>query len=254
MKLLSTVALSVTLVACGGGGGGGPAPTPVVPVTPTAPAQIAALNVWKSLMVAGGNWSSTGKGSDGATYDITTVVTPAAVATLIDNNFGTIVSNKTYNASNITTTTRKNGAMVGSDTRLFYLDVTTAEIKYLVDPSGPSCSKAKSSSAPPVSAVLNGSGLLFTGEETVYKDSTCSSSHYQNYSGDGSLTWSYEYEPNVPLFCINYTMSKDWLGDGIARRTTVQATCLEVTPSSTVGGKIRMSVSDTGFTLLAKNY
>lgn len=251
MKILSILALSCALVACGGGGGTTDVPAPAV--TTPAPAQLSALNAWKALMTTGGTWSTSGKGSDGATYDLTTVITPKGLAALKTRTgyepVGAAIPSTNFNSSEVVTTTRKNGALAGSDTKLFYLDQTTTAIRYLIAPSLPSCVPADSNGQVPSTSALNTSGFMFTGYDNAYSNSICYSNPFAFGGTTYRLTWSYESEMSLPLFCLNYT-TRTW---GQAN-TTVQSSCFETNAAGMIGTKARLSVTSGTFTLVSKNY
>ena len=251
MKLISTLALSCALVACGGGGGGSTLSSTVV-ATP-APAQLSALNAWKSLMTSGGNWSTTGKSSDGASYEITTAIAPAVGASMSDSRDvkspTAVPPQKPYNMVNLTTTTRRDGKLAGSDTRLLYLDLATFGLPYLVNPAHPSCIPAKSSGLVPVITGLNTSGFLFTGVNNVFTASPPRCADNEFFSNTTyRITWSYESDANLPLFCLNVTST---LSTGVA---TVESSCFETTAAGAIGSKARLSVTSGTFTLISKNY
>ena len=249
MKILSILALSCALVACGGGGGG-TTDVPAPAVTTPAPAQLSALNAWKALMTTGGTWSTSGKSSDGSTYDLTTVITPKGVAALKTvtgfEPVGAAIPSTNFNSSEVVTTTRKNGALAGSDTKLFYLDQTTTAIRYLIAPSLPSCVPTDSNGQVPSTTALNTSGFMFTGYDNAYSNSICYSNPFV-FGTTYRLTWSYESESSLPLFCVNYTTTKS----GVA---TVQSSCFETTAAGAIGTKARLSVTSGTFTLISKNY
>ncbi len=253
MKILSILVLSCALVACGGGGGGS---TDTSAPAAAAPAQLSVLNAWKSLMGIGGTWSTSGKGSDGATYDITTAIVPKGVASL--NNpkdisgmepKGTVFPRTNFNAVEVTTTTRKGGVFAGTDTKLIYLDQATSAIAYMIAPDLPSCIPPGSVGQVPGTSALNTSGFLFTGYDNAYSNSICYSNPFAVYGTTYRLTWSYESEIGLPLFCLNYTTTT-W---GKAN-STLQSSCFETTALGVIGAKARLSVTSGAFSLISKNY
>lgn len=251
MKLFCAIAFSLTLVACGGGGGGGDAPSPTPAATPQL-ADLAVLNTWKSLVSSGGTWSTGGVASDGVRYDLTTVVRPRGTAEFrLSNGFLVDPTPYTpYDSVEVTTTTRRNGVFVGTDTKLLYLEKSSLGVAVIIDPASPSCIKAvgptRAVSSFPALSSPNTSGLIFSGEAYVFSDRTCSDSNGLIGAPYHRLTWSYEGDNGLPLFCINYTQSR-------ASVTSLQSSCFEA-GAAAVGGKARVSVSSGSFSLTSRNY
>jgi hypothetical protein len=252
MKSVAVVLSALMLVACGGGGGGNSPSVAVVPPVP-APAQLSALNAWKSLMTVGGTWSTAGKSSDGSNYEITTAIAPAIAATISDSRDfkgllidTSVLPKKPYNLVTITTTTRRAGTLAGSDTRLLYLDLSDFGLHYLVDPAASSCIPNESSGLVPVATGLNTSGFLFTGVDNVYSKSICYANQFFRATRY-RLTWSYEADANLPLFCLNVSSTQ-------SSATSDQLSCFETTAIGVIGTKARISVTAGAFSLISKNY
>jgi hypothetical protein len=244
MKKLSLILFVSVLTACGGGDSSSP--------TVEAPAQISALNAWKALMTTGGNWATAGRSSDGQSYDLNVSVAPAIAATMSDTADipgiileGTVFPKNPYNMVSMTTTTRRNGVLVGSETSQLYIDKTTYELSYIINPAGPYCARSSSKGLVPVTTAPNTSGFMFVGDENVFRNSVC----YENAVIGGNsynITWSYEVDSSLPLFCINVTSK--------SRATKKEALCFETNASGVIGPKARQTVSMDGFSLTSKNY
>jgi hypothetical protein len=237
-QLVVALAAAV-LTACGGGGGdagGGPPPPP--PPPPPAPTSINAALAWRNFLVTTQSWTVTGVGSDGQTYTLGLVLTPGP-------NQMFPVNGLTYATSESELSLRIGNLGVLTATSVSYFDSTSyilAGTRNIENADPATCSVATASTVPPGSAAIGTSGAL----QTFNDLNGCLTNSPS--AGSSTTTWSVESENNVTFFCQN-TRFRNTSG----AETASGSTCVQSAADGTLGAKARISMTQPGFTLTARN-
>jgi len=232
---------AAVLAACGGGGGspGGAAPPP-------PPAVNFSVNAaWRNVLTSTRRWTVSGTASDGLDY-VLTIQMQANASGLFDPLAAS------YPHSDAAVQLAQGGTIVNSGLNQSYYDantfglVGTANSANVIGGMITSCSVATSASVPPTTAIVGGTGPL----ATLNQYDGCLPPAQSTQVGTSTLSWSLETDSVTALsyFCMNSTV----LGStGMLFAT--ESDCLEVATDGSLGTHARISVTQGGFSLTARN-
>lgn len=231
MKLLSTTLL-VTAFLAGCGGGGGDAGVPG-----TASYAVAAAN--HNLLTSGGQWTTTGTGSDGRTYRFTIASQP------LPNGVFALTGTTTARAQQTVTFELVGGTSVTTGSTQYFDATTDALIGDYSSDDG-ICTRTDGNVALPATAAVGSHGTLYTESEL----SGCNSS--STVVSADTVTWSLENDGGVILMCEN---SASPYVTGTTANGTI-GLCVEINAAGVLGSRARVSVNVPGlpFSLTTKNY
>jgi hypothetical protein len=215
---------ALLLAACGGGGGD------------SAPPQSYALDAAQGhLLTEPSSRTMTGTGSDGQTYTITLAFTPLAAAPFPVNGIVSSVVRQTM------TVTSPAGGTGSVDLSIFFNAPDLALVGW--DYGDGTCSLGTASTALPTTASLGTGGPLFVQSDL----DGCTGGAAP--VGTSTTRWTLESDGGVSLLCWNMT-AKDLTGAANGQLVS----CFEVNPDGTLGGKARFSISDSTFSISARNF
>ena len=231
MKLLSTTLLVAAILAgCGGGGSDAGVPG-------TASYAVAAAN--HNWLTSGGQWTTTGRGSDGQNYSLTFSSQPLA------NGVFALTGATTARTQQSLTFAVVGGQSITSGVVQYFNAATDALIGDF-DAGEGSCSRTDTNGVLPATAAIGAGGTLYTESLLASCNPTAAV-----VSAD-TVTWSLENDGGVILMCQN-SVSPEAAG------TTSSGTvglCVEINGAGALGSRARVSVSLPGlpFSLTTRNY
>ncbi|CAN5718854.1 hypothetical protein BH11PSE8_BH11PSE8_35750 [soil metagenome] len=231
MKLFSTTLLFTAFLAgCGGGGGDSGVPG-------TASYAVAAAN--HNLLTVGGQWITTGTGSDGRTYRFTIKSLP------LTNGVFALTGTSSARAQQTITFELIGGTSLTTGTTQYFDAATDALIGDLNTDDG-TCTRTDSNVALPATAAIGSQGTLYT--ESLL--SSCSAG--ATVVESDTVTWSLENDNGVIQMCQNSVSPYD---SGTSANGTV-ALCVEINSAGALGSRARMSINVPGLplSLTTRNY
>jgi hypothetical protein len=226
----ATVALAALTVLTACGGGDDDAGLPL-----NTPYAVQEAN--RQLLVTGGSWSATGRGTDNRIYRLSMTIQPLA------NGVFPVTGVNARRASQTLTLTADGVApVVAVDTLYFALD-SEARIGARHDDNV--CSVATGNFNLPTTAVAGGTGNLYT------DSSLASCAPNAAVTGSSTVRWSLTREVGFTMFCTLANVV-DNIGDGSG---TVDL-CVEITPDGTLRNRVQLGVqlTELGFGLNARNF
>ena len=233
--LLCGLAGAMLLAGCGGGGGD----SGVVPPTTDFNARAA----WQNLLLTGGSWVVTGRGSNGSDYEATLTIAPVAGADVLFPPNAT-----TYARTTITSTLKENGVSLGTGVNEYFRDagLLVRGIRGTPPGSTSNCALATASVLPPTAAKVNASGALMTLNDLT----SCTLNAPAN--GTETATWSIEFERAFVFLCLN-SVSRD----ATNQIASTENDCVQIVEDGTLGTRSRITISfpgSPGFNLVARNF
>ena len=230
-RIASVCGLTALLSACGGGGDSGSSGF----IAPTDDFNV--FLAWRNLLTTSRTWNVSGVGSDGRTYDITLAIAPGATSIFP-------VTGTTAARSDTTVTSNVSGVGSSMGQQQIYFDGTTYAMVGIRNSSSVGSANCDvvtgAPSVPPSAVKVGSSGALATLDEL--NDCTNSAT-----VGTITVTWSLEFESGTTYFCSN-TTERDLSSNVLSR----ESDCLQVNPDGTLGAKARVTVVQSGVTLVAR--
>lgn len=229
------LACAALMSACGGGDDDSGV-SPFIPPTD----DFATLAGWQNLMGAGGSWTVSGTGSDGALYEATLQIAPAPVAVFPPT--GT-----SYARTSVLSTVKRDGTSLGTGTVEYFRETDdTVQAARSTSAGIEECAQATTSVLPPATAKVTipaTSGPLMS----LNNLNVCQPGALVD--GTTTATWSLEFDRGVVLLCLN-SESRDLSSQVLGREND----CVEITPSGTLGARARVTLALPALTVVMANY
>jgi hypothetical protein len=216
------------LAACGGGGGDGSANGE----------RYAVSQVWATMLTQPSTWTTSGVGSDGRTWRLSSTFAPGSDAAFP-------VSGDTAQRTTQLTSVTVDGASQGSAAITLYFSGSPPTLLGDQDDTG-QCGAAISSSLPPDEAQLGQSGPLATVRDLIDCPQT------RAWNGLRQHDWSLETEGAIVFFCFKTSL----MAASGSPLLGVSNECYETTTTGALGPRARVSLSivQPAFELVARNY
>jgi len=231
-RIWAVALLAMALAGCGGGGSssGDSGFTP-----PTDSFDVGAA--WRNVLATTQTWTVSGIATDGYSYTESFAVAPGPTSIFP-------VTGASLSRSDVTLSLGLTGGTLTTQLNQVYFDAVTHLVAGTRISAGSVtvCSVATAASVPPSAALVGASGSLLSLDEL---DGCLATSPKV---GTSTSTWSLEFEAGITYFCMNATV-RNTTGAVVA----TESDCLQVSPSGALGARARITVSQNGVTLVARN-
>jgi hypothetical protein len=227
------LACAALLSACGGGDDDS-GTSPFIPPTD----EFAVLAGWQNLLTVGGTWELSGVGSDGASYEATIKIAPAAAAVFPP-------SGESFARTTVLASVSRNGVLDSASTLEYFRDVDLrVQAARRTIEGTVTCAQTTASALPLTVAKIPASGPLATMDNL----SPCVLGGVVD--GTTTITWSLEFERGIVLLCLNSEAVDLLTGQATGR----ESDCIQIATDGTLGSRARVTIVVSGLTLVMKNF